>query len=91
MNRSRISSGNVKANGVFASGHAAIMCAVSYAKRTELGMLAPGVITRPKRRIGTPAQRRELVRWLQLAVVAMALVGGTALVSWMLARLYFGA
>lgn len=52
---------------------------------------APGAITRHTRRIGTPAQRRELVRWLQLALVAMALVGGTALVSGMLARLYFGA
>lgn len=52
---------------------------------------APGAIERHTRRIGTPAQRRELVRWMQLAVIAMALVGGTALVSGLLARLYFGA
>lgn len=53
--------------------------------------VAPGAIERHVRRIGTPAQRRELVRWLQLALVAMALVGGAALVSGLLARLYFGA
>jgi hypothetical protein len=51
---------------------------------------APGAITRHTRRIGTPAQRRELVRWLQLALVAMALVGGTALAAGFFARLYFG-
>ncbi len=52
---------------------------------------APGAIERHTRRIGTPAQRRELTRWMQLAVVAMALVGCTALGAGFLARLFFGA
>ena len=52
---------------------------------------APGAITRHVRRIGTPAQRRELVRWMQLAVIAVALVGCTALGAGFLARLFFGA
>lgn len=51
---------------------------------------APGAITRHVRRIGTPAQRRELVRWMQLAVIAMALVGCTALTAGFFANLYFG-
>lgn len=78
MNRARISSGNVRAGGVFASPQQAIACAVSYARGTELGQLAPGVITRPKVRIGTDAQRRELAKWLYAAGVmgALALVLG---------------
>ena len=51
---------------------------------------APGAITRHTRRIGTQAQRRELARWLQLALVAMALTGCTALGAGFLARLAFG-
>jgi hypothetical protein len=53
-------------------------------------LFAPGAIERHTRKIGTPAQRRELVRWLQLALVAMALVGCTALSAGFLARLVFG-
>ena len=53
--------------------------------------LAPGAITRHTRRIGTPAQRRELVRWLQLALVAMVLTGCTALGAGWVARSFFGA
>jgi hypothetical protein len=52
---------------------------------------APGAIERHTRKIGTPAQRRELVRWLQLALVAMALVGCTALGAGWFARFFFGA
>jgi hypothetical protein len=51
---------------------------------------APNTITRHTSRIGAPAQRRELVRWLQLALVAVALTGCTALGAGFLARLFFG-
>ena len=51
---------------------------------------APGAIKRYTRPIGTPAQRRELVRWLQLAVLAMAVTGTTALVAGLLAGWFFG-
>jgi len=54
-------------------------------------LFAPGAIERHTRRIGTPAQRRELVRWLQLAVVAMVLAGCTALGAGWVARFFFGA
>ena len=54
-------------------------------------LFAPGAITRHVRKIGTPAQRRELVRWLQLALVAMALTGCTALAAGWVARFFFGA
>lgn len=39
---------------------------------------APGAITRHTRRIGTPAQRRELVKWIYVAGVmgALALILG---------------
>ena len=51
---------------------------------------APGAIERYPRQIGTPAQRRELVRWLQLAAIAMAVTGGTGLVAGLLAGWIFG-
>lgn len=51
---------------------------------------APGAIERHRRPLGTPAQRRELVRWLQLALLSMALTGGTALVAGLLAGWFFG-
>ena len=51
---------------------------------------APGAIERHRRQIGTPAQRRELLRWLQLALLAMAITGGTALVAGLLAGWIFG-
>jgi hypothetical protein len=51
---------------------------------------APGAIERHTRKIGTPAQRRELVRWLQLALVAMAVTGCTALGAGWVARFFFG-
>ena len=52
---------------------------------------APGAIERYPRQIGTPAQRRELVRWLQLAAIAMAATGGTGLVAGLLAGWIFGS
>lgn len=52
---------------------------------------APGVIERHRRQIGTPAKRRELVRWLQLAAVAMALTGGTGLVAGLVSGWIFGS
>jgi len=33
---------------------------------------APGTVTRHTRPMGTPAQRRELVRWLKLSALCMA-------------------
>jgi hypothetical protein len=33
---------------------------------------APGAIERHTRPMGTPAQRRELVRWLKLSALCMA-------------------
>lgn len=52
---------------------------------------APGAITRHTRRWlpGTTAQRRELVAWLWLAVLAMILIGGTALVAGLLAGFFW--
>lgn len=45
-------------------------------------LFAPGAIERHTRPLlGTPAQRRELLRWLQLALIAMALTSATALVA----------
>lgn len=51
---------------------------------------APGAIERHTRQLGTPAQRRELLRWLQLAVLAMALTGTTALLAGLVAGWFFG-
>ena len=35
-------------------------------------------------RLGTPTQRRELLHWLQLALVAIATTSGTAFVAGLL-------
>lgn len=51
---------------------------------------APGAIERHRRPIRTPEQRRELVRWLQLAAIAMAVTGATALVAGLLSGWIFG-
>lgn len=51
---------------------------------------APGTIERHRRPLCTSAQRRELVRWLWLALLAMALTGGTALVAGLLSGWMFG-
>ena len=51
---------------------------------------APGAIERHTRPLFTPAMRRELLRWLQLALLAMAITGGTALVAGLLAVWVFG-
>lgn len=41
------------------------------------------------RRFCTPAQRRELVRWLQFALIALAVTGATAILAGMLASFLF--
>jgi hypothetical protein len=41
-------------------------------------MFAPGAIEHHKRVLGTPAQRRELVRWVRLAVLCIVCTGGLA-------------
>ena len=51
---------------------------------------APGAVERHRRPIGTPAQRRELLRWLQMALIAMTATGGTALIAGVLSALLFG-
>lgn len=51
---------------------------------------APGAIERHTRPIGTPAQRRELLHWLKLAAIAMAVTGGTGLAAGLLAGWMFG-
>jgi hypothetical protein len=40
-------------------------------------------------RFCTPRQRRELVRWLQFALIAMAVTGATAILAGMLASFFF--
>ena len=51
---------------------------------------APGTIERHHRPLFTPAQRREMLRWLQLAFLAMSITGGTGLVAGLLAGWIFG-
>lgn len=51
---------------------------------------APGAVERHARPFCTPAQRRELGRWLRLALLAMALVGGVALAAGFVAGLLRG-
>ena len=40
-------------------------------------------------RFCTPRQRRELVRWLQFALIAVAVTGATAILAGMLASFFF--
>jgi hypothetical protein len=42
---------------------------------------APGAIEHHKRTLGTPAQRRELVRWLKLSGLCFACTGAVAFVA----------
>jgi hypothetical protein len=91
MTRTTIKTGALRARGVFSTPAAAIACAVSYARSSDTGPLAPGAIERHRRSIGTPEQRRELLRWLQLSLIAMAITGATALVAGLLTAFVLGA
>jgi len=42
---------------------------------------APGAIEHYRRPLGTPAQRRELLRWLKLSALLLATTGALAFVA----------
>lgn len=44
-------------------------------------IFAPGAIERHRRPLGTPAQRRELVRWLKLSLLCFVCTGALAFLA----------